>query len=125
MVTLGAIVSEDFEYNGLRFKKGQIRFHETGLSVGSLAEDQYIDDVKYKVSRMAIFFHEDGSVENAILAEDTEFGDIMFKGGKQIEFYSSGQVHHGTVAKDVMVQGKACKAGQQIWLNEDGSLSSY
>jgi hypothetical protein len=120
---LGAITSEDIEYNGIRFRKGQVRFHEVGLSVGSLVADQIINGIKYKADGIGPFFSKDGNVENATLAEDTEIVGILYKGGTQIMFHpATGHVYMGHLAKDATVHGRNYKAGNVVWFNVDGSL---
>ena len=122
---LGAIASQDFMYRGIKYKKGQIRLHETGLSFAHLTEDQLIDGTKYMADGIGPFFNKDGYVENATLAEDTQIGGVLYKGGTPIQFYTKGQVKSGTVAEKIEVLGKSYEAGKPIWFKKDGSLSNF
>lgn len=121
---LGARISEDLEYRGIHFKKGTIRFHKIGLSVATLTEDQFINDVKYRADGIGPFFHSDGSIANATLVDDTIFDGIKFMGGPttQIQFYIGGQVKSGTLASDTTIDGELFKAGTLLYFYEDGSV---
>lgn len=122
---LGVIASEDIEYRNIRFKKGQLRFHDVGISVGSLTSDQYIDGVKYSADGIGPFFNKNGEVVNATLAEDAEISGIVYKGGTQIQFYSKGKVKSGTVEKEVTVQGKTFSPNSRIRLKESGEIQTF
>jgi hypothetical protein len=119
---LGVIASDEFEYNDIHFKNGQVRFHDEGISVAQMVSDQSINGIKYKAEGIGPFFDKDGNVENATLAEDTEIGGVLYKGGTQIQFYSPGKVKSGTVAKEITLFGGTLEAGESIWFNKDGSL---
>jgi len=119
---LGIKASENFIYKNINFKKGQIRFHYTGISVGHLVSDQYIDGIKYKAGGIGPFFNKDCEVENATLAEDTEIDGILYKGSSQIQYYSHGKVEIGVVAKEVFIQGDFYEAGKHVWFNKDGTI---
>jgi hypothetical protein len=119
---LGAIASDEFVHNSIRFKKGQVRFHEEGISVAHLASDQFIDGIKYSADGIGPFFDKDGNVENATLAEDTQINGVLYKGGAGIMFYSPGEVRTGTVAQEIILSGETLEAGMPVWFNNDGSL---
>lgn len=119
---LGVNASDEFEYKGIRFKNGQVRFHEEGVSFAQMVSDQFINGIKYKADGIGPFFDKDGNVENATLAEDAEFGGVLYKGGTQIQFYSFGKVKSGTVAQETILLGKTIGAGEVVWFDNDGSL---
>lgn len=122
---LGLRAAENFKYRNIHFKKGQIRFHDVGISVGHLVADQYIDGIKYKAGGIGPFFNKNGEVENATLSEDTEIEGITFKGGTQIQFYTKGKIHSGTVAKKVTIQGNTYMPNSGIWFNKNGEIRKY
>ena len=142
-----AILSENIEHNGIHFKKGQMYFHEAGISSGTLAGEQIVNGIKlsnrisfhktgklrsgllventdfegiqYKGGREIVFL-ENGEVESGVLAEDTAFKGIQFKGGKEIHFFSKNKVRYGILAKTTSINGKVYETGQTIYFNQDG-----
>jgi len=122
---LGAIASENFEYRGIEYKKGQIRFHETGLSVAHLTKDQVINGIKYKEGGLGPFFDKNGNVTNATLAEDTEISGIYYKRNGQIMFNSDGTVEQGRLAKDASINGKSYKAGSVLSFQTNGTIKVF
>lgn len=122
---LGVIAAENFKYRNIHFKKGQIRFHDVGISVGHLVSNQYIDGIKYLADGIGPFFNKNGEVENATLAEDTEITGIVYKGDSQIQFYSKGKVQNGTVAKETTVQGETYMPGNPIWFQRNGEIRKF
>jgi hypothetical protein len=117
-----AIASENFNYKGLTFKKGQVMFHKTSLHFASLTNDQLIDGIKYKANGIGPFFNENGEVENATLAEDTEIGGIFYK-ASQITFHAKNKVKHGTLAQDITIDGYVFKAKRPVWLDSNGVIN--
>jgi len=122
---LGAVASENFTYNGIEFKKGQVRFHETGLSVAHLTKDQDINGVKYKADGLGPFFDKNGNVENATLAEDTNVSGVFYKQNTQIMFNSDRTVQLGRLAKDASIDGKTYKAGSQLSFQANGTIKVF
>ncbi|ABV37189.1 hypothetical protein Ssed_2582 [Shewanella sediminis HAW-EB3] len=122
---LGVIASKNFEYKGINFKKGQIRFHDFGISVGQLVSDQYINGIKYSVDGIGPFFNKEGEIENATLAENSEIAGITYKADSQIQFYSIGKVKSGTVAKETTIQGQTFMPGELIWFKKNGEIRSF
>lgn len=122
---LGAIASKKFEYNGIEFRKGQVRFHETGLSVAHLTKNQEINGIRYKADGIGPFFDKDGNVSNATLAEDVEISGVYYKGSSQIMFDSFGKVQQGRLAKDVSIAGKDYKTGKTISFRKDGTIMVF
>jgi len=122
---LGVIASENFKYKNIYFKKGQIRFHPEGISVGHLVSDQYIDSIKYKAGGIGPFFNKKGYVTNATLAENTEIEGIVYKRDTQIEFHRKGKVKHGTVANNVTVQDEVYLSGSIIWFEKNGEIRKF
>jgi len=118
----GAIAAENFIYNGIHFKKGQISFHDTGLSAGSLVSDQYIDGIEYLASGLGPFFNEEGDVVNASLSKDTEIEGVVYMANTQITFHSKGRVESGRVAQAVTVQEESYIVGDRISFKDDGSI---
>ena len=119
---LGVMVSKSFKYKGIEYKKGRVRFHETGLDVAHLTKDQIINGIKYKAGRLGPFFDKNGNVTNAILAEDTEILGIYYKRNSQIMFNSDGTVKRGRLAKDTSINGKLYKAGRMLNYQTDGTI---
>lgn len=119
---LGAQASQEFDYKGIKYKAGQIRFHEEGLSFATLVEDQSIHGAKYKAEGIGPFFGKDGNIENATLAENAEFGSILYKSGTQVTFYPGRKVQTGVLARDAAIEGENHKAGTGVRFNEDGTL---
>ncbi len=117
-----AIASGNFNYKGLIFKKGQVMFHKTSLHFASLENDQIIDGIKYKAEGIGPFFNENGEVENATLAEDTEIGGIIYK-ATQITFHAKNKVKHGTLAQDITIDGYFFKAKRPVWLDSNGVIN--
>lgn len=109
---LGAITSGPTRSRGIEYKAGQIRFNETGISVGDLAHDQTYNGIKYAAREIGLFLYDNDQVETAILAEDTTIQGRTYKGGTQIHFGPTGKVQMGYLAP----------RGDYIHLNEDGSI---
>ena len=109
---IGAITSGPTRSRGIEYKAGQIRFNETGISVGDLAHDQTFNGIKYAAGEIALFLYDNDQVETAILSADTSIQGRTYKGGTQIGFYESGKVQMGHLAP----------RGEFIALNEDGSI---
>jgi hypothetical protein len=122
---LGAMVSKSFKYKEIEYKKGQVRFHETGLSVAHLTKDQVINGIKYKADGLGPFFDKNGNVTNATLAEDTEILGIYYKRNGQIMFNSDGTVKRGRLAKDTSINGKPYKAGRNLSYQTDGTIEVF
>lgn len=121
---ISAIVPEEFEYRGIYFKAGNIRFHGKGkgLSSAALLEDQEIDGVMCKSGRMNVFFDEKGNVNNTILAEDATINGIKYKKNTQVMFYGYNRVKFGTIAEDIEINGEYFPAESVLWFNKNGSL---
>jgi hypothetical protein len=122
-VIVGAETSQNFVNNNIVFQKGQIQFNKTGLRSGQLANDQYVDGIKYKACNIGPFFHENGVVENAILAENTIIGDYSYKADSQVLFYPNGQVQQGTLAQAAIINGESILPDTTVWFDEKGSLT--
>ena len=119
---LGVIAADHFNYQNIHFRKGQIRFHDVGIAVGHLVTDQYIDGIKYKADGIGPFFNNNGEVENATLAENTEIEGVVYKGGTQIQFHAKGKVKRGTVANRATVQGETYMPDSGIWFQKNGNI---
>jgi hypothetical protein len=115
----GVILSEDIKYKGIKFKKGQMRFHDEGPSIGHLTHNQYIDGIKYKAGNLGPFFNKDGSVSNAVLAEDATINDIVYAGDSQIEFYGKNNIKRATLKSSGSIFGVNLSAGQSISFTKD------
>ena len=111
---LGAITSGPTRSRGIEYKAGQIRFNQTGISVGDLAHDQTYKGIKYAAKDIGLFLYDDDQVETAILAEDTSIQGRTYKGGTQIHFHPSGTVSMGELAN----------TGELVTYNADGSVDS-
>jgi len=112
---VAAVLTEGFRYKGVDYKNGRIDFNINGLSDAYLAYDQVIDGVLYSSASMAIFFHVNGTVKSSILAEDTKFGDYVYKALSQISLDENGKVVSGVLAKDYVISGGHYVAGDYIW----------
>ena len=111
---IGAITTGPVNVNGMAFQAGQIRWHPNGIFwTGSLVGEQVINGIKFKSAEIGIFFHDDGRVENSILAEDTVIDGVAYKGGTQIMFHPSGKVNIGELA-----------TGELVTYDSDGSRQS-
>lgn len=64
---------------------------------------------------------EKGPLNSFPLTKDTDILGILFKGGTFVEYYSDGQIHSGTLAKDI--EGTEFKAGMKIQINAKGEIS--
>lgn len=96
---IGAIPTAPVTVNGMKFQAGQIRWHRNGsFWTGSLVDAQVINGIKFVSTGIGIFFHDNGRVENSILAEDTIIDGVTYKGGKQIQFYPTGRVSSAYLA---------------------------
>jgi hypothetical protein len=109
---IGAITSGSTQSRGIEYKAGQIRFNQTGISVGDLARDQTFNGIRYAAGEIALFLYDNDQVETAILSADTSIQGRTYKGGTQIHFYESGNVQMGHLAP----------GGELIVLGEDGSV---
>ena len=118
----GVIAADNIRHNGIHFKKGSISFHETGISVGRLVADQYIDGIEYLASGLGPFFNEEGNVVNATLASDTEIAGIVYMADQQITFHSKGRVESGRVAQETTAQGEVYLPGDMIRFNKDNTI---
>jgi len=121
---IGANVPQNIKFKNILFQKGQLRFNTNGLSYAKLAEDQYIEGIKYRASNTGPFFHENGKVENAILAEDTKVEKYIYKIDTQILFYPNGKVQQGTLTQKTIIQEQEYDGGTTIWFNQDGTISN-
>lgn len=119
---LGVVASQNLQYKDIHFKKGRIRFHDNGISVGHLVSDQYIDGIKYLADGIGPFFNKRGEVENATLAENIEISGVPYKAGSQIQFYSIDKVKSGTVANQTTIQGKIYMPDEQIMFKKNGDI---
>lgn len=96
---LGAILSAPIVHKGVLYKEGQIRFGRNGLTYAELASDQVINGIRYQAGILGVFFHDNGQVANAILAEDALVHGRVYKAGTQIQFHPSGKVFSGVEKK--------------------------
>ena len=116
------ILSDDVVFKGIRFKKGAIGFHKSGISVARLTSNQTIGGIEYLASGLGPFFNESGAVVNATLARDTEIDGIVYMAGQQITFHSKGRVNSGRVARAVRVQGASYSPGDMIYFDRKGAV---
>jgi hypothetical protein len=114
-----AFLSENIVHEGIHFKNGQLYFHETGISCGTLNGEQMIDGIKYS---NVVCFDLNGNVSRAFLVENTKIDGILYKGRKEINYYPSKKVKNGTVAERTNINGKIYEAGQSVLFNQNGTL---
>ncbi|OEF18979.1 hypothetical protein [Aliivibrio logei] len=114
MKIVAAVLTKGFRYENVDYKNGRVDFNINGLASANLAHDQVIGGVLYSSDLLAIFFHVNGKVKSGVLAEDTKFGDYIYKASTQITLDEKGNVVMGVLGKDYVILGKNYTGGDFI-----------